>query len=171
MQNATAIYSRRKFGRLYQVAKYKGDLILTVNGLQNIQSYGTHGMTGLYYDEIAKAIPNTALDILILVCAGGTIARLYRLLGGQGKITAVDNDLEIIKIGRKFFALDQYIDNFVLVNAKIFVKVTQMKFDVVIDDLYKNALEKEFCDASRLVRKGGLYITNGNYGKVSIVKI
>lgn len=168
----TILAVKHKNGRKYIVARgSKYDFVASsFNG--HVESVSGSFPTGLYYDQVASLVPlGHDIRFLILGLGGGTVARLYRELGGRGLIYGVELDPEMVQIGLEYFQLEKADVNIIFANAKHWVenaKLLEAKFDVVFDDVYKNTEQKVQIDARALVKKGGLYIVNENYGRLKI---
>jgi len=150
----------RANGRKYTVQDYQGHKVLRLDDAQAVQSFGTAGETGLYYDDIAAAVPLGALDILILGLGGGTVARRLRELGQTSAfIVGVDDDLTMLELGRKHFGLQKYVDVIVHQSAQDFMADPPFAFDVVIIDCFRDTWKKIHLPMARnLLREGGMLI-------------
>jgi len=150
----------KRFGRTYIVQKIGSQKVLRINNrTDQIQSISGEGGTGLYYDEMADVVPKTAKEVLILGLGGGTVARRLREEGYQGRIIGVENDPVVIELSYLYFDY-QFVDEVIEADAKKFCRFSEDLFDCVIDDVYVNSEQKVHVDAGRIVRRGGLLISN-----------
>lgn len=78
--------------------------------------------------------------ILVLGVAGGTVIHLLHAIYPDARITGVDIDAEMIKIGKKYFSLD-HVENLTLVteDAKNFIKNNRKQWDMIVVDLFVGA--------------------------------
>jgi len=163
-------------GRKYVVARGSKYDFIRINDAQGVESVSGIGPTGLYYDEVAALIPlGRDVRILVLGLGGGTVARRYRELGGQGDIFGVDNDPEMVRLGLEFFRLGEWNVKIICpMSAQRFIREAQsvgLKYDVVFDDLYVDGRDRVGVDARSLVALGGLYVRNDGHGKIHIETI
>jgi len=161
-------------GRKYTVLRHpQYGILLQINDKNATQSIGGIGMGGFYYDEVARALLSVNGVVLLLGTAGGTIARRCQEMGGQAQFYGVDNDPEMIRLGRLFFNLDKYVSKVFISDARKFVvDHTPGSFDAVVDDVYVNSNIRIPVDGRRLVKRGGLYITNDlEQGRVLVEKV
>jgi len=149
-------------GRKYTVLRHPTHgILLQINDKNTTQSIGGAGVSGFYYDEIARALLSTTGTILLLGVCGGTIARRVKEMGGQAQFVGVDNDPEMIRLGRLFFNLNKYVPTVYLQDARKFIiNSAPESFDAVVDDVYVDSDIRVTLDARRLVKRGGLYIQN-----------
>jgi len=149
-------------GRKYTVLRHpKHGILLQINDKNATQSIGGVGVSGFYYDEIARHLLEVRGVVLLLGTAGGTIARRVKEMGGQAEFYGVDNDPEMIRLGRLFFNLDKYVSKVFISDARKFVlDYSPGSFDAVVDDVYVDSNIRVTLDGRRLVKRGGLYIQN-----------
>jgi spermidine synthase len=78
-------------------------------------------------------------SILVLGCGAGSIPTIvYKELGLNPKMDAVEIDKKVIELGNKYFELDSYSNlNIIIDDAMNFVKSTNNKYDLVLVDLFK----------------------------------
>ncbi len=155
------------------VKEQLGQLTLEVGGI--IQSGGI--VKGIWKKPINK-IYNLQFKInncLILGLGGGTAVHLIKARWPMAKITAVEVNPEIIRIGRKIFDLDKFKD-LKIFNADAFkwlkscsydLNHKNRKFDLIIIDLYlgkqfpKEAESERFIkNIKKLLAKNGVAIFN-----------
>ena len=76
-------------------------------------------------------------SVLILGLGGGTVARLLAKEWPMAKITGVEIDPVMIRLGKKYFDLDR-LDQLTIVQADAFVWVKNhpAKFDLILVDMY-----------------------------------
>lgn len=127
------------FNHDVRVVETGGKLKLLVNGSPQ---------SGPYIESLWKRVfkkfgitSNTRVrTILVLGVGGGTVIELLSRLYPESKITSVDVDPQMIKIGKKFFHLDDFTNvSFIVSDAKDFVAILQKQkktFDLIIVDLF-----------------------------------
>lgn len=147
-------------GRKYVVADYRGNKVLRLDDAQAVQSFGTSGPTGLYYDDMVSAVPPGAESILILGLGCGTVARRLRETGHKKAIIiGVDNDPVMLELGIKHFDLNEYVDTVFKQDARTFHTFCSLRFDAVLVDVYRdNFLKIDLPYVHELVMPGGVLI-------------
>src|SRR4030042_3011172 len=112
-----------------------GRYSLHVQGL--IQSGGI--IKGIWEKPLKKIGRELNVEnCLILGLGGGTVVQLIKLPWPEVKITGIEIDSEIIKIGKQFFGLDR-VKNLEIINQDAFqwlAKDYDKKFDLVLIDFY-----------------------------------
>lgn len=120
------------------------------------------------YIPLSFAFNPTANDILVIGLGGGSLPKmLYRINPGFN-VDAVELDTEVVKIAEKYFYFKEGVHANVFVNdARIFVKKTRNKYDIIILDAYKSEfipyhlLTREyFEELSAILNDGGLLLLN-----------
>jgi len=153
------IRAEKRAGKTYIVERTVKGTVLKINNRNEIQSIKTQGETGYYYDEIAGLVTNKQWTVCILGAGGGTVARVLKDFGHRGCITGIEIDPFVIELGFLYFDAEKY-DELIECDAKFFCRYTERMFDVVVDDVYVNSDQKVRVWAERIVRPGGLLITN-----------
>ncbi len=102
-------------------------------------------LTNFYYDYFNLLPylfpPQQKIKVLIVGLAGGTISRsLLYFFPGQVEIDGVEIDKKVINIGRKFFALSDPRLNIFNQDGRVFLRLTQNQYDIIIIDAYSNEL-------------------------------
>jgi spermidine synthase len=126
--------TKSKISGSIAVKEQFGQLTLHVQGM--LQSGGI--VKGAWEKVLKKARRTKRVKkALIFGLGGGTAAHLIQKHWPEAKIVGVEIDPEIIKIGEKFFNLNQ-LENLKIIktDAFVFLKKTRDKFDLVIVDLY-----------------------------------
>ena len=143
-----------------------GKHILHVDNL--IQSGGI--VKGIWKKAFRK-IPKKLFvsNCLLLGLGGGTVVQLIKARWPEAKITGIELDSEIVKIGKKFFGLGE-IDNLEIINNDAIEWVNSCqdrKFDLILVDLYvggklpKGAEDKAFLkNLQKLLSQKGVIIFN-----------
>lgn len=162
-------------GRKYVVARGEKYVFLRIDDSKAVESIEGFGETGLYYDEVSALVPlGVDARFCMLGLGGGTCARRYRELGGQGIITAIEIDTEVIRLAYQFFRLGEWDVNVVPVGAVRFIQeasATGLLYDVVFDDLYTSGRNRVVVDGRILVKPGGFYVRNEERGELIIERI
>lgn len=129
------------------------------------------GLVTEIWEKALKEINHHSLAInhcLILGFGGGTVAKLISRSFPKAKITGVEIDQEMIKLGKKYFGLEK-IKNLKIIQADAvkFIASKPNKFDLIIVDLYlgdkipKNSESKKFLENLRkLTSSKGVIIFN-----------
>lgn len=100
-------------------------------------------------------------SVLILGCGAGSIpAIIYNELNLNPEIDAVEIDVKVIELGKKYFGLDQYPKmNIIIDDAEKFIRTTEKKYDLILVDLFKGInvpssfLEQHFFDQLKSILK------------------
>lgn len=108
-------------------------------------------------------------NVLVLGLGGGTVVQLIKAHYPKAKITGIEIDPEIIKIGKKFFGLEK-TENLKIINAdaiKWAAGFQDSKFDLILVDLYiggnfpeKVASDKFLKKLKKLLSEEGRIIFN-----------
>jgi len=127
-------------------------------------SYGTKGRTGMYWDELADSIDPNAGRILLLGCAGGTVARLLRERGSRQEIIGVENDRECLSLAKRYFDVEKYCSYVHFMDANAYLKDIKFPaFDAVVLDAYVHATKPAIipiADIRRVLAGGGALFYN-----------
>lgn len=118
---------------LITVKELLGQPTLSVQGM--IQS---GGLVKDVWAKVFRQIKKRELKtVLILGLGGGTVVHLIKDHWPEAKIIGIEIDPEIIKIGNKFFGLDQ-VKGLEIIQADAFqwIKQRRKPFDLVLIDLY-----------------------------------
>jgi len=166
---------------VYQTkSKISGEIVIK----EQLSKYTLHVGGLIQSGGIIRGIWKKALDrfkiydlrfknVLILGLGGGTVVQLIEACYPKAKITGVEIDPEIIKIGKKYFRLGE-IENLEIINANAIKWVKRFNvlkhynnFDLIIIDLYigskfpeKVASEAFLKELKKLLSKEGRIIFN-----------
>jgi len=152
--------AERRNGKTYLVQRIGKNLVLRINNrTDEIQSITGEGPTGMYYDDMADAVPKNAKEVIILGLGGGTVARRLRELGYKNRIIGVENDPVVIEFGILYFDYE-YVDDIIEADAVKYCRFSEEIFDCVIDDVYVNSSQRVNVSASNILRPGGTLIRN-----------
>lgn len=93
----------------------------------------------VFQQALTKVNLKKANSVLVLGCGAGSIPTIiYKELGFNPKMDAVEIDEKVIDLGNKYFQLNQFSDlNIVIDDAMNFVKTTNSKYDLILVDLFK----------------------------------
>ena len=125
------------------VAIQDGKYVL--NGKNANYSFAT--LHKVFQQALKKIELESVNSILVLGCGAGSIPTIiYKELGFNPKMDAVEIDEKVIDLGNKYFELDQFSDlNIIIEDAMDFVKTTNNKYDLILVDLFKGIdVPKEF---------------------------
>jgi spermidine synthase len=117
-----------------------GDLVsFEISGAAHAEWRADRLLTRQAWDALAAAVlyhPAAEPSVLMLGLGGGTGARILRALRPAARITAVEIDGGMIALARKYMGLDALRLEVIEADAFYFLRTTQRRFDVVLDDLY-----------------------------------
>lgn len=101
-------------------------------------NYSFATLHSVFQQALKKVDIKNEHSILILGCGAGSIPSIiYKELGFNPKIDAIEIDEKVIELGNKYFGLDQYPNlNIVIDDAMNFVKTTNNKYDLILVDLF-----------------------------------
>jgi spermidine synthase len=109
-------------------------------------------LAGYVHAIYGLVLQGRAERVLVLGCAGGTLATMLARAGKR--VTAVDVDPDAFDLARTFFGLAPEIDCHVG-DARAFLERTTASFDaIVVDSFFRNALPDHLCSTEffRLAR-------------------
>jgi spermidine synthase len=125
-----------KFNPVLEVVRSGNKLILDAKSVNY-----SHGGLHRSFRQVFRKIRIDKLsvnNVLILGFGAGSVASiLQHEYGFDCRITGVEIDPEVLKIGRQYFALDSY-SKLILIedDAFHFIKNNRDKFDLIVVDLY-----------------------------------
>lgn len=138
--------------------------------VQNLTQSG--GIVKTIWKKALKQVERRKKEVkrcLVLGLGGGTAVQLIKASYPKAKIIGIEIDPEIIKIGKKFFGLDE-IENLEIINAEAIKWVSSYqnnKFDLILVDLYiggrfsRKAGSDEFLKKiKKLLSKKGIIVFN-----------
>lgn len=138
------IYETESIYQKIRVIEHDGGYALSLANNNYISSYYHPNLyvTGKYYDyysylPILKT--DKDLDVLIIGLGAGTISRQYQHFFGEThklKIDGVEIDPEVIKVGKKYFELEQPSLTIYQMDGREFLNRTDKKYDIIIVDAY-----------------------------------
>lgn len=107
-------------------------------------------------------------DILVLGLGAGNIANILGEHDRNYRITGVEIDEEVVRLGRKYFALDEHKGlEIVVSDALEYVAACREKYDLIIVDLFQDAYVPKTAETdrfllglARLLRSAGLLLWN-----------
>jgi spermidine synthase len=121
-------------------------------------------LAGYVHAIYGLVLQSDAARVLVLGCAGGTLATMLARAGKR--VTTVDIDPDAFDLARTFFALAPEIDCHVA-DARNFLERTATPFDaIVVDSFFRNALPEHLCSteffllARRRLTPGGMILFN-----------
>lgn len=117
-------------GELLLVEDFFGKRLLA----DNLTQSGSY-IRGLWDSAISK-IDRAPLQILILGLGAGSCLEPIRNKWPEAKITGVEIDPEMIKIGKKYFGLSENNPKIIIKNAFDYLYQSKEKFDLVLVDLF-----------------------------------
>ena len=124
-----------------------GDTYLVYNeggGVQSVRRHNDALHEDDYYDDylLLPFLTENPRQMLVLGSAGGTIPRLVskyiKPLYPDLRITGVEIDPDVVKIGPRFFGVQPDDADIVIQDARVFVSSTDHRYDIVIVDCYSN---------------------------------
>jgi spermidine synthase len=144
----TLLYEKESAYNYIQVVQVGTTTELILNEGQAVHSVynSTTDLTHGYWDYLlvansfrpAQAGPATPRSVAFLGLAAGTSARQYRLaFGDQVDITGVEIDPEILKVGHRYFHLDDARAHEVVADARYWLDTQAGHYDVMVLDAYR----------------------------------
>jgi len=102
-------------------------------------NYSYASLHRVFQQALKKIDLENASSVLVLGCGAGSIPNIiYNELNLSPKMDAVEIDVKVIELGKKYFELDKYPNlNIVVGDALNFVKTTDAKYDLVLVDLFR----------------------------------
>ncbi len=126
-----------KFSAELEVAIQEGKYVLnSVNA--NYSFASLHRVFQQALNKI-KISDKKISSVLVLGCGAGSIPSIiYKELGLDCKMDAIEIDEKVIALGNKYFGLDQYPNlNIIVDDAMNFANITTNKYDLILVDLFK----------------------------------
>lgn len=162
----TVYKTKSKISGEIVVKEQFGKYTLHVQGL--IQSGGI--VEGIWKKPISAIShkPLTISNVLVLGLGGGTVVQLIEAHWPEAKIVGVEIDPEIIKIGEKFFDLEE-TKTLKTINDDAFkwVGLSNRNFDLIVVDLYigsefsEKGMDNKFLqNLKKLLSREGVIIFN-----------
>jgi spermidine synthase len=163
----------------YILVKKKDEITtLSTHVLVGVQSLYSPGMdlTGLYYDLallshffLAPASENEPVPILVLGFATGTFARLSRAFFPNCRVDGVEIDPEIVRLGRKYFALQDETAQVFVEDGRVFLTKTDKKYRIIFLDAFQDvtypfhmATREFFAQVAKNLTEDGVLAVNVN---------
>jgi spermidine synthase len=160
-------------GQLRVVDEYYPELNISdrsmlVNGIPQTFVNAASGYSYWYYVHMLSTICSSKpidSDVLLLGFGGGSVAsELTRL---DLNIDAVEIDNRMYQLAEDYFLFDSKNTNFIVDDARHYLKTTTKKYDVIVFDMIKGevqppyALTKEsFEEALMILKPGGILLVN-----------
>ncbi len=95
---------------------------------------------GIYdYPLICASMNNDTENILILGLGGGSTSNSFTYAYPDIKIDGVEIDPCVIYLGKRYFNMTTKNLNIITLDARLYVKITEEKYDIVIIDVYRDA--------------------------------
>lgn len=143
------LFAKDTFYQFVRVTENQtGDISLIYNeggGVQSIKKV-RHELHDEYYSDYLYLpyLINKPEKVLILGLAAGTIPRLLstyvKLDFPDLKITGVELDPEVVKLGCRYFGLRPEDAKIVIQDARTYIRNTDEKYDVIILDCFSNQI-------------------------------
>ena len=160
-------------GQLRVIDEYYPDINVTdrsmlVNGIPQTFVDASNGHSYWYYVHMLSTICSSkpkGSDILLLGFGGGSVANELTKLGFN--IDAVEIDKRMYEIAKDYFLFEPKSTNFIVDDARHYLKTSTKKYDVIIFDMIKGevqppyALTKEsFSEGLKILKPGGQLLVN-----------
>ncbi len=128
-------------------------------------------LSGSYYDyftPLPYLLPKTKnLNILILGLAAGNMNNQYHHFFKNFQIDGVEIDRKVIEIAKEHFQLNEKNLNIYNQDARIFLKTTDKKYDLILMDVYKQHYLPEhmvtsefFAEIKQKLNPNGIFAAN-----------
>jgi len=154
--------------------KGKNVIDLKVNERKAVQSRLYLNSKSLVYDvwHLYMSAPffnkeKSDTKVLFLGLGGGSTAYYYKKYYPNYKLTGVEIDGEIVKLGKKYFKLNETNTEIHIKDARVFLSQTEKKYDVIIVDTFKFPYIPEHLSTlefvqliSKRLNKGGVVLFN-----------
>ena len=125
-------------------SEYNSELIVAIQEGRYVlntrnSNYSFASLHRVFQKALNKIEINNSKSILLLGCGAGSIPTIiYKELGLNPHIDAVEIDEKVIALGNKYFGLNQYPNlNVVIDDAINFIEKTDNKYDIILVDLFK----------------------------------
>ncbi|MDP9472095.1 MAG: fused MFS/spermidine synthase [Chloroflexota bacterium] len=92
-------------------------------------------MAGSLFNPAAST--ETTKSALLIGLAGGTVARQLTAAYGPIPIDGVEIDPEIVRVGRKYFGMDEPNLNVIVEDGRYFLRTTEQRYDLIGVDAYR----------------------------------
>lgn len=128
-------------------------------------------MMGSFFNKDQQ--PADVRSLALIGLAGGTTARQYtQVYGSSVRIDGVEIDPEIVKIGRKYFDMNEPNLNVIVQDGRYFLRTTEKTYDVIGVDAYRQPYipfqltTREFFQESsdHLNDRGVMILNAGRFG-------
>lgn len=136
----TLFKDQSKYNGEVKVIENSGSRLLIANGYIQSQSVRADGHVGnpLWENLIPQDISlNPDSRVLILGLGAGTVASIITNRFGAITIDGVDIDPLIIKLGQKYFSMNQKNLNIFVLDAVDFVTEARYKYDLICVDIFR----------------------------------
>jgi len=168
-------------GQLRVLDEYYPDVEVTdrsmlVNAIPQTFVNSANGYSYWYYVHMISTICSTkpiGSDILLLGFGGGSVAsELTRL---DLNIDAIEIDKRMYQLSKDYFLFDSKNTNFIIDDARHYLKTTTKKYDVIVFDMLKGEVQppyvltkESFEEALKILKPGGLLLVNfqGHFDEV-----
>jgi spermidine synthase len=140
------VYEKESFYNYIQVVDRPDRRVLMLNEGQAIHSAYRPGqvLSGGVWDYFLLAPYFTALPVpeeLESLCmvglAAGTAAQEYTAIYGPVSIRGVELDPEVVRVGRRYFAMDEPNLSVTVQDGRYFLSRTEESYDVILVDAYR----------------------------------
>jgi len=168
-------------GQLRVLDEYYPDVEVTdrsmlVNAIPQTFVNSANGYSYWYYVHMISTICSTkpiGSDILLLGFGGGSVAsELTRL---DLNIDAIEIDKRMYQLSKDYFLFDPKNTNFIVDDARHYLKTTTKKYDVIVFDMLKGEVQppyvltkESFEEGLKILKPGGLLLVNfqGHFDEV-----
>lgn len=160
-------------GQLRVLDEYYPDLNVTdrsmlVNGIPQTFVNAANGHSYWYYVHMLSTICSSkpaGSDVLLLGFGGGSVANeLTRL---DLNIDAIEIDKRMYQLAEDYFLFDSKNTNFIVDDARHYLKTATKKYDVIIFDMIKGEVQppyvltkESFEEGLNILKPGGLLLVN-----------
>lgn len=137
-------YSETIAGKRYELRTAGRSTRLYTNGAFHSQYHPDRLFTGAIWDLLS--LPSIACShsrvnsMLVLGVGGGTVIHQVQALHGPESIVGVELDAQHLALARRYFSLDYPGLQLLNEDAVHFLKTNRRKFDLVVDDVFTDAV-------------------------------
>jgi len=170
------VYEAESSYNYIQVVDQDSRRVLMLNEGQAIHSvyWPGHTLSGGVWDYFLLAPyfsnlprPEEIDSLCIIGLAAGTAAKEYSAIYGPMSIDGVEIDPEIVKVGRRFFAMNEPNLSVIVQDGRYFLAQSDRKYDIIITDAYHQpyipfhmTTEEFFALAFEHLNPGGVVVIN-----------
>ncbi len=141
-----------------RVNLYTGDNFLQSSYNPFVKAKGTHFEWYLIAPWFSGKFDGNLEDLLILGLGGGVQVKLYNKYYKVKNITGVEIDPQIVNISTNYFELKDSNLKIICSDAYDFIKQTELKYDLIIVDSFKENKFEESCSTDEFIKESLVHL-------------